>query len=304
MGFLVERDGTPRLFNGKFCNFKFLQEIRHRRSAEAAVMQIIPDELIERAAQGLVSADEINEILEKLKTAKIDGRPKGTRSSREENGSPLDQTHGHLSFQQKNKPSQQRGRGSDRSDTETQKTRGQSKSPERKLGFYKNYVESLGGQLTRYPSIATSIQEIVKKELNGETIFAEDDQGRVITPLKFSQGNRIDRLRPGLHGKLPEKAFAGYQVLRDIYFGGVKARDSEQRSLTHQGEAYKAECDSKWHVNHIAESSPRRSKTNNSASKTGRGGGQNARANAAAVLEDEDDEEAPPLMNALVRFKP
>ena len=38
----------------------------------------------------------------------------------------------------------------------------------------------------------------------------------------------------------------------------------------------------------------------------GRGGGNHARANAsvAASVLDNDDEEAPPLMNALVRFKP
>ena len=306
LGFIIEKDGTPRLFNGKFIIFKFLQEIRHRRSAEAAVMQIIPDELVERAAQGQVSVDEINEILEKLKTAKIDGRPKGTRSSREGNGSPLDQTHGHLSFQQKNKPPQQRGRGSDRSDPENQKTRGQSKSPERKLGFYKYFVDSLGGQLHRYPSIATSVQELAKKELKGEAIFVEDDHGQVIIPLKFTPGNKSDRLCPALHGKLPEKAFCGFQVLRDICFGGAVDR-SGKRALTQYGQKYKEEHCPDWHVNRVVE---QRKESNGGDKKDrahgGRGGGNHARANAsvAASVLDDDDEEAPPLMNALVRFKP
>jgi len=297
LGFIVEKDGTPRLFNGKFSSFKFLQEIRHRRSAEAAVMQIIPDELVEKAARGAVSVDEINETLEKLKTAKIDGHPKGARSSRE--GAPLDQTHGHLSIQQRKQQQQQqqRGRGAD---SENSKGRARSSSPERKLGFYKAFVDSLSGNLTRYSSIAEVIQGITKNELHGETIFAEDDQGRIVIPLKFSQGNRIERLRPALHGKLPEKAFAGYQVLKDIYFGGVLVHNSDQRTLTQQGEMYKKEYDSNWRVNKIVAST--------SAPKPAhrKSGGQNARANASvgAALIADDDSTPPPLRNANVRFDP
>ena len=80
-------------------------------------MQIIPDELVERAAKGLVSYDEINEILEKLKVAKIDGRPRGgTRNPRDGSGSPLDQVHAYSLNQQEQKRSQQperRGRRND-----------------------------------------------------------------------------------------------------------------------------------------------------------------------------------------------
>ena len=299
LGFIVEKDGTPRLFNGKFISFKFLQEIRHRRSAEAAVMQIIPDELVEKAAQGAVSVDEINEALEKLKTAKIDGHSKGARNSREGNGSPLDQTHGHLSLQER-KQQQRRGRGAE---PENSKGRARSNSPERKLGFYKSFVESLQGNLARYPSIAEVIQRITKTELKGETIFAEDDQGHVVIPLKFSHGNRIERLRPGLHGKLPEKAFVGYQVLKDIFFGGIPVPNSDQRTLTQQGEMYKKDFDPTWRVNKVV------IPTSTAKPAQRKHGGQHARANTsigASVLADDhvDNDGTPPLRNANGRFGP
>ena len=305
LGFIVEKDGTPRLFKGKFTNFKFLQEVRHRRSAEAAVMQIIPDELIERAAQGNVSADEINEILEKLKAAKIDGRPpKSARNSREVNGSPLDQTHGHLSLQER-KQQQRRGRGAE---SDNPNGRARSNSPDRKLGFYKSHVESLQGNLARYPSIAEVIQRITKSELKGATIFVEDDQGNVVIPLKFTTGNRSDKLGPALNGKLSEKAFAGFQLLRDICFGGVPDGKGN-RLLTPTGEKYRIECNSTWRTNRLTESNPNSSNSGQRTHKGGRGGGggggHNARANAsvgASVLADDDD--TPPLRNANGRFDP
>ena len=304
LGFIVEKDGTPRLFNGKFNSFKFLQEIRHRRSAEAAVMQIIPDELVERAAQGAVTVDEINETLEKLKTAKIDGHPKGARSSRE--GAPLDQTHGHLSIQQRKQQQQQqqqqqRGRGAD---SENSKGRARSSSPERKLGFYKTFVESLNGNMARYPSIAEIVQRDIKKELGGAGMFVEDDQGHLIIPLKFTTGNRSDKLGPALNGKLTEKAFTGFQLLRDICFGGVPDGKGN-RQLTPTGEKYRMECNSNWRINRIAEANS----TNSNGQKVQRGGrgsgSGNARANAsvgAALLEDDDN--PPPLRNANGRFDP
>ena len=291
LGFIIEKDGTPRLFNGKFISFKFLQEIRHRRSAEAAVMQIIPDELVEKAAQGVVSVDEINEALEKLKTAKIDGHSKGARSSRE-GGAPLDQTHGHLSIQQKRQQQQsQRGRGADSENSKGRVGGARSDSPERKLGFYKAFVDSLNGNLARYPSIAEVVQVITKKELKGEAIFVEDDHGKLVIPLKFTPGNKSDRLCPALHGKLPEKAFCGFQVLRDICFGGAVDR-SGKRELTQYGQKYKEEHCSEWQCQRLIKSK----RTN---------GSQNSRANASVgALVLADDTDAPPLANASGRFGP
>jgi hypothetical protein len=306
LGFIVEKDGTPRLFNGKFISFKFLQEIRHRRSAEAAVMQIIPDELVEKAAQGAVSVDEINEALEKLKTAQIDGHSKGARNSREGNGSPLDQTHGHLSLQER-KQQQRRGRGAE---SDNPNGRARSNSPDRKLGFYKSHVESLQGNLARYPSIAEVIQRTTKSELKGATIFVEDDQGNLVIPLKFTTGNRSDKLGPSLNGKLSEKAFAGFQLLRDICFGGVPDGKGN-RLLTPTGEKYRAECNSNWRTNRIIESNPNSSNSGQRTHKGGRGGGggHNARANTsigASVLADDhvDNDGTPPLRNANGRFGP
>ena len=265
-------------------------------------MQIIPDELVERAAKGLVSYDEINEILEKLKVAKIDGRPRGgTRNPRDGSGSPLDQVHAYSLNQQEQKRSQQperRGRRNDQSDSETPRTRPRSQSPERKLGFYKAFVDSLNGNLTRYASIAETVQGITKKELNGEAIFAEDAEGRLIIPLKFVPGNRSNRLSPALHGKLPEKAFCGFQVLRDICFGGATDR-SGNRELTQYGQKYKDEHNSNWC---IANQTVEARKEGNSGKKKGRGGSQHSRANASLAETALDDDDVPLLTSASVRF--
>jgi len=303
LGYVVCDDGVPLLLKGGFVCYKALQEIRYRRSAEPMVMQFVTDELLIRAGNGMVTIEEVEDVLAKLKAAGFDGRPpKVNRGTANGIGSPLDQVHGHFSNQQLAKKQQQQkqqqvpppGRGrAQQTNSETQKVR--SNSPERKLGIYKKFVVSMEGKLANYPKIADAIQEIVKKELNDETIFVEDDQGHVIIPLKFSQGNRSDRLRPSLHGKLPERAFVGFQVLRDIYFGGALAHNSSQRVLTPQGEMYKAEHDTSWRTNLIAEApEKKRAKKKNAA-------GDDSRANACVTVL-EDDKEVPALTGALTRF--
>ncbi len=87
------------------------------------------------------------------------------------------------------------------------------------------------------------IQRITKSEQKGATIFVEDDQGNIVIPLKFTTGNRSDKLGPVLNGKLSEEAFAGFQLPRDICFGGVPDGNGN-RLLTHTGEKYRTECNS------------------------------------------------------------
>jgi hypothetical protein len=118
----------------------------------------------------------------------------------------------------------------------------------------------------------------------------EDDQGKVAIPLKFSQGNRSDRLRPSLHGKLPERAFVGFQVLRDICFGGAQVHNSSQRVLTPQGEMYRTECDTSWGTNRVAEPTDDRRKK-----KKGTAGSDSSRANASVTETVIENEGVPPL---------
>jgi hypothetical protein len=302
LGYVVCDDGLPQLLKGGFVCFKALQEIRYRRSAEPIVIQFITDDMLLRAGNGFVTQEEVEDVLAKLKDAGFEGRPpKVNRGIGNGNGTPLDQIHGHYSNQQSAKKQQKqqeqqqvppaRGRAQ-QTDHESQKAR--FNSPERKLGIYKKFVASMEGNLANYTKVANLVQEIVKKELKGETIFVEDDQGKVAIPLKFSQGNRSDRLRPSLHGKLPERAFVGFQVLRDICFGGAQVHNSSQRVLTPQGEMYRTECDTSWGTNRVAEPTDDRRKK-----KKGTAGSDSSRANASVTETVIENEGVP----ALTRFE-
>ena len=320
LGFVVADDGVPQLLKGGFVCYKALQEIRYRRSAEPMVIQFVTDEVLIRAANGLVTQDEVEDILAKLKHAGFDGRPSKVNSNRS-NGSgnvtPNDQMHANYSSQERlNRQQQQpppgRGRAPQNVSDDSKKLR--SKSPERKLGIYKKFVSMMDGKLANYAVVAQEVHDEVKASMDGESFFLADERGKLLIPLKFTQGNKSDRLSSIFNFNLPERAYVGLQLLRDICFGGIPTGTDGKRALSSLGEMYKEAHDSSWHTNRIvtatdpgAEKSKFRKKTGaNARGKGGKGGkgGDSSRANASVTNTalEEEEEEVPALTGALTRF--
>ena len=315
LGFAVADDGVPQLLKGGFVCYKALQEIRYRRSAEPMVIQFVTDEVIIRAANGVVTKEEVEDILAKLKHAGFDGRPpkvNPNRSTGNGNASPSDQMHAYYSNQQTSKKKQQpppgRGRAAQTDFENSQKVR--SKSPERKLGMYKKFVNMLDGKLANYAVVAQEVHDEVKASMDGESFFLADDSGKLLIPLKFTQGNKSDRLSSIFNFNLPERAYVGLQLIRDICFGGIPTGTDGKRTLSPLGEMYKEAHDPTWRINRVVTATDpgvdkSKSRKKNGANARGKGGkgGDSSRANASVTSPaNEEEEEVPALTGALTRF--
>jgi hypothetical protein len=168
----------------------------------------------------------------------------------------------------------------------------------------------LDGKLANYAVVAQEVHDEVKASMDGESFFLADYSGKLLIPLKFTQGYKSDRLSSTFNFNLPERAYVGLQLIRDICFGGIPTGTDGKRTLSPLGEMYKEAHDPTWRINRVVTATDpgvdkSKSRKKNGANARGKGGkgGDSSRANASVTSPaNEEEEEVPALTGALTRF--